>query len=1668
MMTVLLNTKRIRTSTPAQLCDYYNELATQASDDVITTQLLDAIYSNSNPPATFAPWLGVAKSFTVMRRSLVQRQSILVRQFAVKQLCKNLQSWKWKATWEGLGGTSGILEILTDLSVLQVRIICKALGHCARGNDMNEKRQYITDLFKGLHPRTFPDAKHQTTDKRPLANHYGHLLSACTPDLIFIALAGNLEEIWKHTKEHDLLEHHPEELGQKQILSITGQSTDAVNKEHLRVLANRYRTTIPSELGVSASMKFAMTCLRALGLTKSCKVDETFVVNDLIQPLLSRAVRKRINWIQIVEVVDLTLQYFENHPLAGKLINSTVGHVLHLIACCWARQPGLFETQLRTLFDHPEYGTSCLDELTGWGSFLSRIVPSRRYALMRFCIHVSTNLNIDLDTDLSQVKGSLSQSLLVKLDHTQALELFDRVRKVRGNYAFLECNEPDSILRLGIAHHVAIRDSEIWHIHLLKMKRDHHTALNCADKYTEVKRKSAKSASRPEQRAHYAKAALFAAIASGSLECYNHNLKWAQRFLNDPLVLEELYPQSFPRETAQILAGIPESIDSSFTVSALRSRVEKANAILVDMFGTACSAMMQPSFSSSNWRGVQDLFQQVVEQRITLTKKLSETLKASSDELYDSVWEGTVQMLIMLEERANSEVCKKLEANRLTGLLDCLWVGTELRLEVATAPTLRFFDRLAKGRDELWRKIRAATHPAMNSIPECLPRGLPIQYLTSCWILEVENLEKDAPYLSSRVRAALFMDPEFAFQIIPTDDESRKLIGVFVDSYEYALKLYIPESCTKAVKQARVKEVWDFATGPLSRGRIYSLDIIRYWKDTIPEYLTEWLPKDNFTVEPWAELQKSNGSTSLVCWDPLAFEYAEILEIESGKPRYIDVSVTVGQTSRFADISYMLSLADYAYKELGPPSRPLWNKDRKMSETEVLSALLYIDAKFADKEDRLLRAPYPSTENPRYPAICLDDNFISHDELRVLDAVKNIRGHLGNTPPDLLYRLARSVMCALDAVETTSDPLGNYSTHELQSIAMLLIVRLGESDNPSLAIQLAVDAIISRPVSSPWHRELVKIRFLRSLSAADAAECYRKLVSCVTEISQDHMDTTGTNDTGVKSSATAGDDENSAFRKGPHVKVTTIKMLVQLLQGTEIVEQNFAIDTLRSLATIATHVDVRLSIANTLLEMLGHYEAIHTETILEILESITKEAGNLNEREPLHERDWENAEASVEPPDIRSTIDEPVSISSPMLHTLVSHIRGVDSDAKYLKAYLNRIIFPLFQKSKQQTTRWLSIFLRKHGIDETAQQDLDIPTVPHRTDLILLRSLLADKDSNKIDVLPLSILKSLVAYAIFTLAPPPPIAALNKRLKSDPTLSSQPDTQIYSIFYTKSVSATQTFRSYDLIALTARLYSNTALPQPNNGGITPEFAHSQLRQLLHTILYNDLPTFPTLSSGLLPPLLPVTYLAKPWWPTHGRSLVASLIAQVSSIRTPEWLADPHRHPVVLPETLPWQLMLLDFPVPSATDRQADTKAKCQLFSRQLLTVIAAQHDHYVSGSDGGIVVFQHVRTYLALWPGAALEGDCAVLKRALARNMLLAATYLWEGNLEIGKEWGIVLRVAKVLVEEACAAEGSAGLGLMEGYVRERVQSMVEMWRWSEEEEVRRVGWELGLRVLEA
>ncbi|KAM0330968.1 hypothetical protein ACHAQA_003925 [Verticillium albo-atrum] len=231
-----------------------------------------------------------------------------------------------------------------------------------------------------------------------------------------------------------------------------------------------------------------------------------------------------------------------------------------------------------------------------------------------------------------------------------------------------------------------------------------------------------------------------------------------------------------------------------------------------------------------------------------------------------------------------------------------------------------------------------------------------------------------------------------------------------------------------------------------------------------------------------------------------------------------------------------------------------------------------------------------------------------------------------------------------------------------------VVLRLADSDQPSLASPFIRD-IIKNGNDSSWHRRVLNTRFLQALPAAAAHDFIQNMASAMHDLMK---------------------EQNArpwVEGQAPVIKVTTVKMMAQVLEGNLFLDPASSCGILVSLLTEVRHIDARITIVSslmaTLMEPTCSLPLQHQ--ILDALETrVVPIAAQLNERRPTTEEDWHAAAL----PDIGD--------QTPLLSLLVQKA-GADVLSDENKTRLVRIIINILQQSAVNNNRWMHAFLEKNG-----------------------------------------------------------------------------------------------------------------------------------------------------------------------------------------------------------------------------------------------------------------------------------------------------------------------------------------------------------------------------------
>lgn len=334
----------------------------------------------------------------------------------------------------------------------------------------------------------------------------------------------------------------------------------------------------------------------------------------------------------------------------------------------------------------------------------------------------------------------------------------------------------------------------------------------------------------------------------------------------------------------------------------------------------------------------------------------------------------------------------------------------------------------------------------------------------------------------------------------------------------------------------------------------------------------------------------------------------------------------------------------------------------------------------------------------------------------------------------------------------------------LDQMSYQALTKLASSNRPALASPLILQTILERPDASSWHRILLSIGFLKRLQAQEAHELLLGLAKGIGEKLEE------------QSYVRVGETEQPKHVPSqPAVKVTTVKYLAQLLNDAEFISNDAAVEILIELFRAAQHRDIRLAALESLLSLLdgictGTQEELETSpvvrNIMTALKTVVPVAGSINERRPLRTEDWTEAETTGILPELSDT-DNPGSL--PPLMVAVVTAGSVRSGLKKLKdEFVEHIILPVLEKSQQEHTRWVNMFLAKHRATELKNDVPETPIKPHLWTMVL---------SSYYPTVPQKHLDAFNRYAIHRIAPTPAIKKFSASLRADTELRKNPEVQ---------------------------------------------------------------------------------------------------------------------------------------------------------------------------------------------------------------------------------------------------------------------------------------------------
>jgi hypothetical protein len=1551
--TIIMVDFKILLQSPAhEIGTYLRDEVKSQHPDEISKELFTAAENDLIPPTVVDVWISVAsKSGNTIALALQQKFSVNLRSTAIKRFAKQLRGERyWEQNWTALGGTQGVLDLLSTFSIEHLKDFLRLILRRMHGGQSDAKRVVVTELLKGLLPDLYPDSPLKTTDTRPLISTYAMLIPSCTAEFVDELLLNEKSPLLKSALERssfakNLLKQHPGILRVKcdeKIFENKDLSTIKPLEYLPGVLEAKAYQDVPSAIpGWSESMRYSAELLKELTAQPEAEVKGHNLVTILVDPLFAKAMKRRFEAPMMTELMDLYIAYLSARPIEARSLRLNSSFV-RVAVRCWAQfsqEREAFEKRLITIFKFIPSDYRQTDAGTYQG-LIDMVLGKLRWQLLKLLVMYTYKDYLDIEKieDLRKVDTkSWRITLLQTLDYPWNLTLLRNLIVIHGEDDFLGAESEWRNSMFNDRTDDTIRGdavSFLIDLEVTNLEPGSHDGVERARHQIELQKNKANKCREQTRRAAHARNVLRYSYLSGSLQLFGETLKYLNRFVRDPLTVKTLFAREIlsNAKSIRLLSGVPVEYKPSekkkLDLEMIHKRVVEANALIFFLFETSCSALKEPSFSANDWEHAAKILGPVIGRRLKLARDLHENNGVTDEQLWNLFWTDSLELAIRIERTSLEPEFERL---RMNTPLDPLNFQYTLNEAGDLASTFRFIEDYAKARDDIWREHRLALNASAAVIPTPLPRGLPIQCLNEINVC-CRVAHGVTPWLLARAKAVVFPGSD-ALTPITEDQDLLKVIGLFVDDYHFALSLYVRQSPTEEARKERVIEAWNYAINKLSPGMTKE-EAHRTWRrkfqSIVPDVeigdpdLERWKPV-SYPILPF-EPQDSIFQE----WDPME-EFRPLPEIKSRALvpiTYMDCSVYSGGYSK---CNFKESSAFYhpTPMTIGVPARTvdLWKLDRlskkqarqpEIREGFIVAALQYLELRLepAASNEYILSRAFPDEMTYRYPSVWLDEAAIDKKSTDISGPLHLLKCLSETTPPTLLLKLTASAFTKL----VNAGP--EESTAQLGEIVYRLISLLAHGDRPYLAYPYILQAMAKLPSASAWHRQFLSISFLNGLSPDQAKGFFRLFAESIS----DNLRLQTQKRAIAKSEPKAAPDTPPKKRE-PFVKITTIKYLAQLLDSPPWIPTDFSINILVQLFKDSNHIDVRVAIVDSVIGML-EATAIGmdqlAEQLITALEMTIPIAGRFDEAVNLEPSDWEEAKRTGILPEPFDINNHSPDRSMPSIFALVMRTISSKLSKNVCFAIGDRILVPIIHGSIESNAKWLQLFAAKYNINFNS---LSLPFLPVKP--VFLKKLLEKTETVRKEFLDL-----YYNFLMVNIHPPEEVIAFNKRLRNDPKLRNLPDTKHWLSLYGHS----DTVHRYDYLSfasLPLLLHRKSLLSQ----------IQSQTLSLFETLLYHSTHEASLFLDPLVTPSLNNDQ-AMSVWDTAAKPILQKAISLVDGLRTEKWQQSNIRSPKTLPATMTWETWLLPYPeLDAGQDEIRDFTFAYRDFLSKILADTQPYHNH---------------------------------------------------------------------------------------------------------------------------
>lgn len=511
-----------------------------------------------------------------------------------------------------------------------------------------------------------------------------------------------------------------------------------------------------------------------------------------------------------------------------------------------------------------------------------------------------------------------------------------------------------------------------------------------------------------------------------------------------------------------------------------------------------------------------------------------------------------------------------------------------------------------------------------------------------------------------------------------------------------------------------------------------------------------------------------------------------------------------------------------------------------------VTALAYINTRWGHDASLLMR-PYPSTMQPRIPALYLDGFFLEQCKPNVEVLLQCLSPGTSDIPPQLLRQLLSSLLA--ESKQDTSAPV---------QLTMRIAKLLTLSERPEIASDIVKHFVLDRPEDSAWHRHRHGQSYLNRLSKTHAESLLLDMATSMRRLIETSRDSK------------------------PLVKVTTQRALAKLLGAGNLVDPTTSCEILAKLSTIAHHPNVIFAIIKSLCVFRHHPRATHT-----IRELVVPLGGMVGTRGPRTLDDWEAYDNGI-----NEHMDLPDPDNDYILETLLE-CRPMAGQAQH--SWIQDIVLPVLELSMSHHRRWLSLFLSRNKFENVTIADM--PESPLIPDYVLRLFQLHPQLYGTF--------KIIQSYIAFQLSPPGWAIAVCDTIRSNEELVYSRAGEHWLSLFPRSDDGLPRGMSHFVLALACKELHDSAGPVT---GATMQLVKNSIldmsRQLIddshvkmHDLLVQELIDMWTSDDDIS-------------WTAHACPLLQQLLACIDGLRTEEWLRDHLRNPRRLLDTHAHRLSML--------------------------------------------------------------------------------------------------------------------------------------------------------------